>query len=119
MIPEAVQKFVKNHIHSIDALEILLLLHQEPRKEWGALAVSQALRLDRAAVHSKLRKLSTAKLVSSRFVASEEVFRYDPATANLNRTVRELEQWYSSHRVALVTLIYSKPEELHAGEDIA
>jgi predicted transcriptional regulator len=106
-IPESVRKFVAKYVHSIDVLEILLLLRQDPRKEWGAFAVSQALRLDRTSVHTRLHKLFTAGLVSREYIASEEVFHYHPANLDLRRGVDELVKWYSSHRVALISVIYS------------
>jgi hypothetical protein len=108
-IPEVVRKFIAKHIHSVDVLEILLLLRQEPGKEWGAAAVSEALRLNRASVHSRLQRLLAAELVSSRHAASEEVFKYQPVTSELAHAVDELEKWYSSHCVALVSFIYSNP----------
>lgn len=111
VIPELVRDFITKHIHSVDILEILLLLRQEPRKEWGALAVSKALRVERMSVLARLQGLVTAEVVSTRYVGSEEVFRYDPATSGLGRAVNELAKWYLSHRVALISFIYSNPDE--------
>jgi predicted transcriptional regulator len=110
-IPEVVRTLVARHIHSVDILEILLLLRQEPQKEWGALAISKALRLDRTSVHSRLQQLLAAGLVSNRFVGTEEVFRYQPATSELRDVVSDLAKWYSSHRVALISFIYSNPAD--------
>ncbi len=111
MIPEVVRKFIAKHIQSVDILEILLVLQKEPWKEWAPVAVSNALRLDETSVHSRLQRLVVAQVISSRYVGREQVFHYDPATPDLAHAVRELAKWYSSHPVALISLIYSNPAD--------
>jgi hypothetical protein len=36
VIPTIVKQFIANNIHSMDILEILLLIRQEAQKEWDA-----------------------------------------------------------------------------------
>jgi hypothetical protein len=110
-IPEVIRKFIADHIHSVVVLEILLLLRAEPQKEWGALAVSNALRLDRITAQSRLEELRSADLVSSRYIGTEGVFRYKPGLPEQLHAVNELARLYSSHRVALTTVIYSNPDD--------
>lgn len=100
-IPEFVRQFIAKHIHSIDVLDILLLLRQESRKEWRALEVSKTLRLERTSTEARLEQLLAAGLVTIRYVEAERVYRYDPSTGEIADTVNELARWYSSHRVAL------------------
>ena len=107
LIPEIVRQLIVKHIHSVDVVEILLLLRQEPHKEWGALAIGRALRMERISVEARLQTLLSAQLASARQVGAEQLFRYDPSTIELRRAVDELANWYSSHRVAIIALIYS------------
>ena len=111
VIPKTVQELVAKHIHSVDVLEILLLLRRDAGKEWGAVAISEALRLEPNSVKSRLHRLVSAELVVARFAGPEEVFRYQPSTVELNHALNDLANWYSSHRVAIVALIYSNPAE--------
>ena len=63
--PIIVRQFVAKHIHSMDVLEILLLLRQEGRKEWEALTISKALHLQRANVEARLDQLLSVGLLTS------------------------------------------------------
>ncbi|HEY2380766.1 MAG TPA: hypothetical protein VGK48_06235 [Terriglobia bacterium] len=118
VIPETVRQFLVKHIHSVDALEILLLLRQQPDKEWGPLALSRELRTERTSALARLQMLSAAGMLSSRYAGSEQTFRYQPSTPALERTINELAKWYSSHRVAVIALIYSDAaEKLFTGSD--
>jgi hypothetical protein len=42
-LPEDVRRFITERITSADQLEVLLLLHGDPRVDWDAAAVSRAL----------------------------------------------------------------------------
>jgi predicted transcriptional regulator len=110
-IPEIVRQFLTKYIHSVDVLEILLLLRQDPQKEWGTLDLSNALRAERISVEARLQQLVSAGLVLNNHLGTEQVFRYHPTSAALDRTVSELAKWFSSHRVAVINLIYSGPSE--------
>jgi hypothetical protein len=109
VIPGIVRQFIAKYIHSVDVLEILLLLRQESRKEWGVLAVSKALLLELASVEVRLDHLLSAGLLTVRNVGGERVYTYHPSTGDLASAVNELAKWYSSHRVALISLIFSNP----------
>ena len=43
VFPEAVRSFILEHINSVEQLEVLLLLKNQPDREWTAEAVSQAV----------------------------------------------------------------------------
>ena len=106
-IPKVVRQFVAKHIHSMDVLEILLLLRQEDRKEWEALEIIKALQLQRASVEARLDQLLSVGLLAFREIGTERFYKYQPQTAELVKAVNELAKWYASHRVALVSLIFS------------
>lgn len=111
VIPEIVREFVAKYIHSIDVLEILLSFRQEPHKEAGALAVSKALLLERTSVEARLELLHSGELLTVREVDGELLYRYHPSTGELSNAVNELARWYASHRVAIISLVFSNPSE--------
>ena len=77
--------------------------------EWGALAVSKALLLERTSVEARLEHLLSAELLTVRNLSGERIYRFRPSTEDLANVVNELARWYSSHRVALISLIFSNP----------
>lgn len=110
-ISDVVRQFIAKHIDSIDTLEILLLLRQDSRKEWGGLAVARALQLDRTNVETRLKQLSETGLLTWRHVASERVYQYRPSSAELVHGADELTRWYATHPVSVILQIFSTPQD--------
>jgi len=111
LIPEIVTEFIAKHIHSMDVLEILLFFRKEPRKEWTALAVSKALMLERSSVQARLDYLLSAGLLNVETVDSERRYRYRAANKEMGEAADELARWYGSHRVSIISLVFSNPSE--------
>ena len=108
-IPERVRRFVEANINSVEQLEVLLLLRQELNKSWTAEAVSQALYTPRSAAAMRL-----ADLVHRQIAVVDESqinFRFQPANSELQPIVDELAAVYRERRVAVISLIYSKPND--------
>jgi hypothetical protein len=110
-IPDTVQRFIAKYIRSLDELEILLLLRQNPQKEWGAPAIAGALQLDRAIVEARLEALEASGLVAGRQVAAERLYRYDLCSGEHVHALTELAKWYSTHRVKVIALIFAQPQD--------
>jgi hypothetical protein len=108
-IPDNITQFIIKYIHSVHELEILLLLNDDARKEWGTAAIGTSLQIDPAVVEVVIESLESSRLVLYRDTSGERLYRTDPAnTANV-ATLKELRKWYSSHRVRILTMIYAKP----------
>jgi hypothetical protein len=107
-IPEDIQNFLDIYIPSVEQLDVLLFLHENPTQEWRANDVSRALYRQPEWVGRRLDALVRHGLVTMR-EGSERRYRYDPATSMLDRTVRQLAKYYNERRVTIITLIYSKP----------
>jgi predicted transcriptional regulator len=111
LIPKIVTEFIVKHIHSMDVLEILLFLRKESRKEWTAIGVSKALMLERASVQARLEYLASAGLLNVQAAGGEQLYRYCPASKELTAAVDEVARWYGSHRVSIISLVFSNPSE--------
>jgi predicted transcriptional regulator len=111
LIPEIVTEFIAKHIHSMDVLEILLFVRKESRKGWTAIAVSKALMLDRSSVQTRLEYLQSAGLLNVETVDGERLYRFRPANKELSDAADELARWYGSHRVSIISLVFSHPSE--------
>jgi predicted transcriptional regulator len=111
LIPEIVKEFIGKHIHSMDVLEILLFLRKESRKEWTANAVSQALTLERSSVQARLDYLLSAGFLNIETVDGERRYLYRTADPKLSEAADELARWFGSHRVSIISLVFSNPSE--------
>lgn len=106
--PEEVRRLIIEHINSVEQLEVLLLLSGSPERGWDAEAVSKALYTQPEAAAMRLADLRVRGLLSL-VEGSERLYRYHPSTPELDRLVSSLARVYRERRVAVITLIYSKP----------
>lgn len=105
-IPSDVEQFVASTIRSVEQLEVLLLLHDEPQRDWRAREVSSTLRTQEASAAAWLAALAEAGLAK----ASGDGFRYEPP-ARLHATIDELQRCYATYRVRLIGLIFAGPDD--------
>jgi hypothetical protein len=107
--PDRIRVFVEENLNSVEQLEVLLLLRQDAEKKWTAESVSQAIYTPVAAASKRLVDLVLRRLA----VADESQlnFSYHPASSELEQLVDELATVYRDRRVAVISLIYSKPND--------
>jgi len=105
-LPALARALIDRHIHSVEQLEVLLLLRAAPDKEWTAAEVARALVSQPDTATQRLSDLAARGLVR----ADAEAFRYapDPET---DRAVAALAEAYATRRTRVVARIFSKPEE--------
>lgn len=107
-IPEEVRNFLLQCIDSVEQLEVLLLLHRTPEQDWSPETVAQALYSNADSIRRRLAGLHANGLLASTASSS---YRYQPKTSALDATVRLLADTYRERRVAVITVIASKPME--------
>lgn len=104
-VAAAVRSFVEERIHTLEQLEILLLLHARPSCSPTIAQLAQELRLTPEQVSSGLDGLRAAGLLSAG--AQDGCARYQPESAALAAQVDALAAAYQSSRVSLIVLISS------------
>jgi hypothetical protein len=107
--PEHVRIFIEENIHSVEQLEVLLLLRQDPQKQWTADSVSQVLYTPAAAAAMRLVDLVSRHLAVRD--DSQQNYAYQPSSMELGKIIDELANVYRDRRVAVISLIYSKPSD--------
>jgi predicted transcriptional regulator len=107
-IPEEVRNFLLQCIDSVEQLEVLLLLHRTPEQAWSPETVAQALYSNADSIRRRLAGLHANGLLASTASSS---YGYQPKTSALDATVRLLADTYRERRVAVITVIASKPME--------
>jgi hypothetical protein len=105
--PAEIRQFVVDHISSVAQLEVLLLLHSSPTRNWAPCEVHAVLCTSVLMCAEHLADLQNRGLLV--VVGPGPRFQYQPRTVELSAIVDALARIYAERRVALITLIYSKP----------
>ena len=108
-IPREVQAFIRTHLSSVAQLEILLLLHSSPGTPHAPEDVAETLRIDPVWASAEMQRLNSSGL----FEPSDDgaSYCYHPATSALDGAVAGLAKAFSTHRVSVITLIFSTPSD--------
>jgi len=104
------QAFICQHIHSVEQLEVLLLLKRSDAREWTADEVTREMASHRHAVESRLLDLSARGFLKSRTEGSELFYSYDQSSP-LERLVEGLAAAYAERRVTVITAIFAEPKD--------
>jgi hypothetical protein len=105
-----VQRFIAEHIDAAEQLEILLLLHRDPEKQWTAADVSQAIYTVPASATMRLEGLVAAGFVATTGGADPR-YSYQPRNDGLGSQVDVLAEAYRADRVAVIKLIFAQPPD--------
>lgn len=106
--------FIRQHVRSVWALELLLLLKADPARCWSVDDLVSTLRASHALVADNLTALGGAGLV----VADDAgCFRYQPAAEVLGRLCDELEADYRTKPVTVIRWISAPAERLRSLAD--
>jgi hypothetical protein len=100
--------FVRKSIKSVWALELLLLLRREQSRAWAHQELVRELRSSDAIIVE-----AAASLRAAGFVAAEpgEVYRYAPASAELDHIAAQIEATHAAKPLALAKAIMSAPND--------
>lgn len=109
-----VLSFIREHIRSVWALELLLKLKADPERCWSADELVDALRASHVLVDDNLRALMSAGLVVP---DDSGCFRYRPAAPVLVRLCDELEETYRVRPVTVIRWISAPTERLQSLAD--
>jgi hypothetical protein len=101
-----VKDFIAEHIHSVIQLEVLLLVSQDGDKVWTAENVGREVNLSPQLAEAQLDALRSANLLDE---AGAGLYRYNPSSDQLRKTVKHLAGAYATQRVAVLTRILAKP----------
>ena len=104
-----IERFIQDNIHSVEQLEILLLLVGTPRKEWSAVEISQKLYRQPDSVTERLEKLRDLALISVRQEA-QLLYHYAP-NIRQDAVIRGLDRAYQVRKDAVINLIFNRPSD--------
>ena len=109
-IDDSVRAFLREHIHSYEHLEVLLLLWRSPGQSWSPENLAEKLGLPLAATERALRDL-TGDLLIRGTRDGIPIFRYAASTSGLNRTLQALARAYETELLELTKLMNANAVE--------
>jgi hypothetical protein len=106
--PADLKQFIEFYIESVPQLEALLLLRNDPARRWLAADVAKALYVPENTAATLLADFARRgfAVVDS---PAEARFAYRSQDAEIDRLIDLLAAAYQERRVAVISLIYSKP----------
>lgn len=110
--PEPLKKdileFISKHIHSVEQIEILAILHREPNREWSVHALDDVIRSSEESLRMRLQDLCRRGFITCS-PAPNEVYRFGPSSADLRLSIDALVAAYKNHRIRVIEAIFTKP----------
>jgi hypothetical protein len=105
LISPAVRALLAERLDSVPELEAVLLLREDPARAWTAEEAGTRLYVSTTVADYVLATLAERGF----FSATDDTFRYLPATPEIADAVDELATAYRRHLVAVTQIIHSKP----------
>lgn len=106
-INDDVRAFIQTHIHSVEQLEVLLLLRRERHRLFTGAEVARELRVHPASAAQRLEDLTQRRLATR----DGDRYQFGPDDPALERSTHALAAAYADARVAVIQLIFSKPND--------
>jgi len=108
VIPHAVRTLIAERIDTVPELEALLLLRDNPTRDWSAEEAGKRLYVSTLVAAHILNVLRDREFL--RGVADQ--YRYGPASGELADAVDQLAEAYARHLVQVTEIIHSKPSRV-------
>jgi hypothetical protein len=105
--------FVRQHVRSVWALELLLLLRGDPARCWPPAELVRELRASNSLVADNLARFEASGLVAP----EEGCFRFAPASPTLDQLCTALEAAYRKRPVAVINMIARPVDPLQSLAD--
>jgi hypothetical protein len=107
-LAEDVHRFLVRHIDSVEELEVLLQVRQSPGRSWSAAEMAREVYSHPTSIEQRFQRLLGAGLLRE---SGAGQFQYAPRSAEIDHAVARVAEAYRERRVAVVSLIASKPLE--------
>jgi predicted transcriptional regulator len=107
IIPDDVRRFILACIISVPYLEAIMLLRNEPERDWDSKKVAKRLYVSEKTADELLLSLHAAGLLTVNEVATSS-YRYQPDSDELRQIIDRLAETYSKNIVEVTNLIHTK-----------
>jgi hypothetical protein len=104
--PLELRQFIDRNVESIVQLETLLLLRRDPSRGWSADQIAKSLYISGEMARALIADLDRRGFVKP---LAEAMYSYQPTDPEADRLIGQLAKFYDERRVAVISMIYSKP----------
>lgn len=108
-LSSGLERFIRENIHSIEQLEILLLLLKSAGREWSPQEIGQHLYRQPDSVAARLEELRQRGLVNSSSSKST-LYCYNSATPQ-DANVRALDRAFQERKDTIIRIIFEAPKD--------
>lgn len=102
-----VREFIARNIVSIEQLEVLFLLHDDPARAWTPEEINDRLRSQEPSINKWLNTLVQLKLVA----AAGQRYRFAPESETLARQCAATALAYRERRIKVIEHVFAHPHE--------
>jgi hypothetical protein len=107
-LPTTLRQFIAGHIQTVEHLDILCLLAEDPSRDWSVLDAHRNIQSTEKSVQEGLQHFVGCNLLAKN---KDGTFRFAPGSSELNRATMELIKTYRERRVSVIEAIYRKSKE--------
>ena len=108
-LPSDVAEFIREHITSLEQLEILLWLRRRATCGFTAAEVSRDLRTLESSALKRLSALVNRGLLERTGDSRTSTFRYQTLAPELDATLGRVDEAYATRRYSVIDLLFSNP----------
>jgi predicted transcriptional regulator len=105
-IPDSIKQFLARYIRSVEHIEILLLLRNQPDRTWTVLQVYEVIRSSQSSIEKGLERFAAHGFLAEE-KESQATYRYAPRTEELSAALEQIEANYRVSRVRMIEAIFA------------
>src|SRR3954469_15954301 len=105
-LPDSVKQFISRYIHSLEQLELLLLLQGEPDRLWTVTQVYEVIRSSLSSLQKGLESFAREGFFFEE-KGTLPAFRYAPRNEELGASVEQVAASYRRSRVRVIEAIFA------------
>ena len=103
-ISKEVRDFVARFLPSVEHLETFIALQRNSTRSWSASDLSAELRIPQSAAEDVLERLASDNFLDVK-ISNEILYRFNPATAELEAVCAQCADCYQRERIAMINLV--------------
>jgi len=108
--PDDLKKFMDENIDSVEQLEILRLVGEDPGKEWDAASLAREVQTPLQTLAAHIAALQARGLVRTAPRGAEQVCAYGPRTPELDVMLGRLLKTYRERPVTMIKMVYARAQ---------
>jgi len=101
----AVRTLIRQHVHSVGGLELLMLLHAERDRSWSVRDICDALTCPASWAEARLDAMADAGLIQR----EGDRWRYAASNTELEQATSALQEAYRLHSREVVRFVFATP----------